>query len=506
MALPRRAIRRSLPVVFPRPARLARARAALWPAVGLAATFGIVLLLEASVAWQNLGSSLQRLDLDPGRVALIEAWLATIAFAALAALSIGRPWPAVMAATGFLALSYVVPLGDQLARHIPALFGVPEQVHADVIRQNQLVALAVGFLASIPAAATGDLLRRSAMALARAVRGVIDRRQWLPLSLVLGVLLGVIPALGLATGADPLVRYGPEHGVYTPRPGPARSLLDASRPNAPGEPVPAHGQMLPQTFYSQAMSEDRHYILYLPPSYGLRAAARRHYPTLYLLHGDPGAPQDWVALGAPALFDAGIAQGVLPETIVVMPDGNGHVTSAPEWADRKDGRDRIEDSVLELVAVIDRELRTMPERSARVVAGLSSGGFGAANLAARHPDVFGTGMSFSGYFLANSWNFGSDPNLMRANSPFYLVQDSAAARTVYYVLVVGAADPYYLRQNQSFADQLNRFGVHHELMLLPGGHGGGVWAQGLALGMARVAQILSRPTGVSHDAHDGRRL
>jgi hypothetical protein len=50
----------------------------------------------------------------------------------------------------------------------------------------------------------------------------------------------------------------------------------------------------------------------------------------------------------------------------------------------------------QLIPWIDANLRTIADRSARAVAGLSQGGFGSFSYAARHPDLFVSAASFSG--------------------------------------------------------------------------------------------------------------
>ena len=50
----------------------------------------------------------------------------------------------------------------------------------------------------------------------------------------------------------------------------------------------------------------------------------------------------------------------------------------------------------QLLPWIDRNLRTIPTRAQRAIAGLSQGGFCSMSYGARHPDLFGTVFSFSG--------------------------------------------------------------------------------------------------------------
>jgi enterochelin esterase family protein len=288
-----------------------------------------------------------------------------------------------------------------------------------------------------------------------------------------------------------LLRYGPDHGVYLAPSVAPRTYVDPANPSATPEPIPTAGQVLSASYHSPAMGEDRHFMIYLPPTYGLKAATRKRYAVLYLLHGDPGGPDQWIRYGAAGIFDSGIARGALPETILVLPDGNGHVTAAAQWANRYDGRDRVEDALIELVDVVDNRYRTIPDRQHRLIAGLSSGAFGAANIAARHASVFSIAMSFSGYYIASGPVFGYNPVTIRNNSPYYIVQDEASARTVHYILVVGDRDPYYKRSTQAFADRLARLNVPHDLIYLPGGHSASIWVNGLVLGMDRMAQSLS---------------
>jgi enterochelin esterase-like enzyme len=500
--MPRLARRRPELTRTPRP-HLRFALRAIWrwsrPFLPLAAATLVVLGMQGSGSWASLRSTIQSLDFDPSRAELILAWLAGMMLAGVATLFAGRPWISALTATLFTAVTYVWPFGERVRQEVPEVFGLKETFQPAALWHNQAVALGVALVAALTAAATADLVRRGALGVGTvAWRMTGSRRPRAQPLLALGAAVAVgvtaLTGLVLAAGVDPVLRYGPEHGVYLP---PAVSAQPApSDPNLVGaspEPIPTHGQMLEKVYASRAMGEDRHYLIYLPPTYGLKASARRRYPVLYLLHGDPGGPSQWVAYGAPGLFDTGEGTGAIPQTILVMPDGNGHVTAATQWADRYDGRDRIEDAIVELVDEVDLDFRTIPDPAHRLIAGLSSGAFGAANLAARHPDMFGIAMSFSGYFVATGPVFGGIPNYIRANSPYYIVQDQVAARRVHYILVVGNRDPAYLKTNRAFADLLTQLGVSHDLNVVAGGHSADVWQAGLALGMSRLAQSVSTP-------------
>lgn len=132
----------------------------------------------------------------------------------------------------------------------------------------------------------------------------------------------------------------------------------------------------------------------LPADYFLHPASR--YPVLYLFHGTSGKASDWIEKG-------GAERSVAPYGLItVMPDvgfdGDGGFWFT-NWVDRSTshGPSQFEDYLIKtLIPWVDFNLRTNPERSGRAVAGLSQGGYGAAEMAARHPDLFLSMGSFSG--------------------------------------------------------------------------------------------------------------
>ena len=192
---------------------------------------------------------------------------------------------------------------------------------------------------------------------------------------------------------------------------------------------PAVSRIFVGSFFSHAMQVQRSFVIYLPPSYD--QAPDRSYPVLYLLHGDGGRINDWVAIGLQPKMDRAIANG-MAEMIVVMPDGSGRFGDETDWANRADGSDPIEDQVLELVNFVDQTYRTLTDRSDRFIGGLSSGGFGALNISLHRPDRFSVAMSFSGFIAADDPEadpgvFGDDPTYVAQNSPAALLSTQAAA-------------------------------------------------------------------------------
>jgi S-formylglutathione hydrolase FrmB len=57
----------------------------------------------------------------------------------------------------------------------------------------------------------------------------------------------------------------------------------------------------------------------------------------------------------------------------------------------------------DLVRAIDARYRTIPDGTARGLAGLSEGGYGALNIGLHHPGEFDLLESWSGYMIADNW-------------------------------------------------------------------------------------------------------
>jgi S-formylglutathione hydrolase FrmB len=239
------------------------------------------------------------------------------------------------------------------------------------------------------------------------------------------------------------------------------------------------------TFVSPALGGERKpFSVYLPPSYAL--FPDRRYPVLYLLHGSPGDHTNWFGAGhAVATADALFAAGVIRETILVAPDGNGAVYRVSAWANSYDKRQRMEDAIAtDLVNSIDRQFNTLPDRAHRAIGGLSEGGYAAVNIALHHPDIFGAAVSLSGYFVAdNSPVFGPSPpsaSYRMLNSPALYVQTpdgQSAARRLSCIIGVGTADGVYYKAALAFVKQLRALGAPVAYVEISGGHSWNVWGQ-----------------------------
>jgi endo-1,4-beta-xylanase len=154
-----------------------------------------------------------------------------------------------------------------------------------------------------------------------------------------------------------------------------------------------------KTFYSKVLGSDVSYLVFLPPGY---EQTTKRLPVIYWLHGMGGNQRSGAMSFVPQL-DAAIRQGAMPSTIVVLV--NGMVTSF--YCDSTDGQCPVESVIVkDLILHIDKTYRTIPRREGRLVEGFSMGGYGAAHLAFKYPELFGAVVIDSGALI--------DPDLSRA--------------------------------------------------------------------------------------------
>lgn len=303
------------------------------------------------------------------------------------------------------------------------------------------------------------------------------RRRWLR---VVGVLVGLLCLLAVLVAATPLqstltqaVLLGPDS--LLPASSPATVVLHRGR-RAVTVPV-QHGRVLSGTIASPALG-GRHepYLIYLPPGYGDRANAARRYSVLYLLHGAPGQPSDWInGLHVDLLADTLIAQGRLRPLIMVMPDGNGGVWKDSQYINRYGGTFNAATYITrDAVHFIDTHFRTITRRGARAIAGISEGGYGAMNLGLRFRDEFGTAISVSGYFRANPAEvfggnnpFGGNMRLMARNSPLRYAPTLRHGPRVNILIMDSTQDGGYTQDARRFAARLHQLGIPYTLRLRP---------------------------------------
>lgn len=237
--------------------------------------------------------------------------------------------------------------------------------------------------------------------------------------------------------------------------------------------------------------------VYLPPGYA--AHPHRRYPVMYLLHGVPGRPGAFLAtVRMGVVEDELVALHRARPMILVMPFGSTGSFTDKEWANGVRPHEGWETFLArDVVHAIDARYRTIRRGSARVLAGLSEGGYGAFNIGIHHPGEFGVLESWSGYEKADDLGsiFGHRAALLRRNSPLDTLTAAAKALRrahTFFWFYSGSGDRFQ-PQNAAFAKLLARDGLAHHYYVVRGGHNWALW-RGNA---ARALLVASRRVHVA---------
>ncbi len=149
-------------------------------------------------------------------------------------------------------------------------------------------------------------------------------------------------------------------------------------------------RLLALSVRSSAIPGPANVRILLPSGYA--SHPHRHYGVLYLLHGTSGGAADWTGSGGAEQTTAGRPLIVVVPDIGLKDDGGGWCTNWVRGAHERWETFHID----ELVPWVDANLRTIRARGTRAIAGLSQGGFCSMSYAARHPELFGVALSYSG--------------------------------------------------------------------------------------------------------------
>jgi len=306
-------------------------------------------------------------------------------------------------------------------------------------------------------------------------RGVPARRR---LAVVLGAIVFCALVGGGVAGA---VRYGDAFWLYRgfPPPSAPQSIIvhDAGTTRRVPVILPTVQSIVVR---SRALGGYPDQVdVVLPPGYASHPAQR--YPVLYLLHGFPGQPSQFLNVGQVATTEATlIAAGRIKPMILVIPSGTRLLLADEEWANGISPGNAWETFIArDLVKVIDATYRTVPGGGARGIAGLSEGAYGAVNIGLHHPGEFGLLESWSGYMVADNMPaiFGRSPGALAYNSPATWIRAVASevrASRTYIWFYCGASDSL-ARQNRSFAAELRALGIAHRFFVIPGTHSWRLW-------------------------------
>lgn len=225
-------------------------------------------------------------------------------------------------------------------------------------------------------------------------------------------------------------------------------------------------------YFSQALRKMTGAMVILPEGEGMTGP----YAVFYLLHG---YSDDYTAWSRRTSIERYVEK--LP-LIVIMPDGgHGFYTDAPRGY-------AYESAIVDdLIPYVDRTFQTAPRREARVIGGLSMGGYGAVKLALRHPNLFCSATSHSGALAFAHDRLPDDPQRTAftadivgenprggANDLFALAEKIDRDRLPALRIDCGV-DDFLIEDNRRFHAHLDELGVAHEYAEYPGAHTWAYW-------------------------------
>jgi enterochelin esterase-like enzyme len=277
----------------------------------------------------------------------------------------------------------------------------------------------------------------------------------------------------------------------------------------PVDPVGvAPGRLYREKFYSTALRAQRTFLVYTPPGYAAEAARGARFPVLYLLHGSPGTPKQFIDVAAAGVaLDTAIDRHTVRPFLLVMPNGSdGTFRKETEWANTPHGN--YESLVLETVHTVDQRFATVRNRGGRAIGGNSEGAFGAVNISLRHLRVFSIAESWSGYGFetrARAFLHATDAQIY-ANSPNLYAPRLAPQLRRYplYVYVYSGRNDKGLPRRQFMAGVLAGAGAHVTFRAFAGRHDWGVWRRETPR-MVRYAGHLFGRAALLHRSHHHHR-
>jgi len=249
---------------------------------------------------------------------------------------------------------------------------------------------------------------------------------------------------------------------------------------AAGAPTALASTVVSRSFHSSALGRDWAYTIYLPTGY--RADAAR-IPVLYLLHGNNGDANDWITQGRlQTTADTLIEHKDMPPVAIVMPQGG------TDWyVDRKE---KMETAFFDdLLPEIETHYAVSTQRGARMIGGVSMGGFGALRYAMTQPERFCGALLLSPAIYANEPPRGSaarrvgvfgerqfDPRVWHElNYPAQWERYLSGPYRVPMFIAAGDDDLKIQAEASSLYTHLRMAGNPAALRIIDGGHTWDVW-------------------------------
>ena len=232
-------------------------------------------------------------------------------------------------------------------------------------------------------------------------------------------------------------------------------------------------------FDSKTAAQPVSCYVFTPESYDTNKEQR--FPVLYWLHGSGGSSPGSAAQVAQRYGEA-MRAGKIPPMIMVFPNG----LPMGMWCDWKDGSVKLETMFFEeLMPHIDQHFRTLAKREGRIIEGFSMGGYGAARLGFKFPQLFAAVSLLGAGPLQPDFNeapragprgrdqvlgtvYDGDMAYYRAQSPWLIAEQNAEKLRSGLLIrqIIGDRDET-LGFNRGFKQHLDALKIPHTYRQLP---------------------------------------
>jgi enterochelin esterase-like enzyme len=245
------------------------------------------------------------------------------------------------------------------------------------------------------------------------------------------------------------------------------------------DPASVKGRVVNEQVAGSASGVTTSINVYLPPQYDAPGNRDETFPVALVISGYPGDLQSLISgMRTPQTLDGLVAKGRVLPMVVVMVSPTVDPPRDTECADVSGGPQVETFLSQDLPGYVRQHYRVEPAGRRWGVAGVSTGGFCAVKLAMRHPGVFGSAASISGYLhpvidQTTGKLYPSDQVKLQ-NDPLWRLRNLELPKI--HVLLTGShQEPSVYGQLTQFATESGPPMSVDTLVIEDGGHNFGVW-------------------------------
>jgi S-formylglutathione hydrolase FrmB len=250
-------------------------------------------------------------------------------------------------------------------------------------------------------------------------------------------------------------------------------------------------------FFSKTLQREMQYRVNLPKDY---FTTENRYPVLYLLHGLTGHYRSFEAHSNLTRY----LERYQLIAVSIEGENSWYVNSATN------PKEKWEDYFLSDILSDVGERFRINGGDARAIAGISSGGYAAINLALKYPGLFFFAGSLSGAVTAPrdpefdkafksfgfSDIFGPADSKTRKENDVFLLAEKAEPQHAPFIFMACGTDDDTIVGNHQFADLLRKRHIAYEMTEFPGQHEWSFWEAALPQMLRSLARRMPDVVGV----------